>query len=118
DPPIGETYNLLTVPGLVGLTAGPLAMVISLRSRRPMMAWLPPVLGYLMGVVVGSQVAYRPPVVGGLLFVVVLVWTSHRRAVVRGQLAGSANRLKPLRALLGAGVLVAAFAVALAAVPF
>ncbi|MCG6568256.1 transglutaminase family protein [Tessaracoccus sp. ZS01] len=118
DPPIGETYNLLTVPGLVGLTAGLLAMVISLRSRRPAMAWLPPVLGYLIGVVVGSQVAYRPLVVGGLLFVVVLVWTSHRRAVVRGQLAGSANRLKPLRALLGAGVLVAAFAVALAAVPF
>ncbi|MFD0867133.1 transglutaminaseTgpA domain-containing protein, partial [Tessaracoccus lubricantis] len=117
DPPIGETYNLLTVPGLMGLAAGLLAMAISLRSKRPSMAWLPPLTAYLVGVVVGSQVAFQPFLVGAAAFVVVLVWTSHRRAVVRTQLGGSGNRLKPLRALMGAGVLAVAVAAALVAVP-
>lgn len=117
DPPIGETFNLLTVPGLVGLAAGLLGMLISLRSTRPMMAWVPPGVAYLVAVIVGSQVAYRPFLVGAAFFVAVLVWSSHRRAVVREQLAGTPTRIKPLRALLGAGVLAVALAAAVAVVP-
>lgn len=116
-PPIGETFNLLTVPGLVGLLAGLGGMLISLRTRRAMLAWLPPSIGYLVGAVVGSQVGYRPFLVGAGFFVLVLVWTSYRRAVAREQLAGTPGRLRPMRAVLGVGTLAIAALVAALAVP-
>ena len=118
DPPIGETFNLLTVPGLVALLAGLLGGLISLRSRAPMLAWVPAAFGYLIGVIVGSQVAFHPVPVGVAFFLIVLLWTSYRRAVVRGSLAtGTSSRLKPLRALLGVAVLAVAGALAVALVP-
>lgn len=117
DPPIGETFNLLTVPGLIGLTAGLLGMLISLRSTRPMMAWIPSAVGYQIGVLVGSTVAFRPFVVGGLFFAAVVIWTAYRRSVVRERLSGTPRRLKPVRVLVAVGILALACAAALVLVP-
>ena len=117
DPPIGETFNLLTVPGIVALVAGLVAITISLRTTVPMLAWLPPAVAYLVGVVVGSQVAFRPFLVGAAFFAIVLLWTSYRRSVTRGSLVQGPARLKPLRMGLGAVSLLAAGALAVAVVP-
>ena len=116
-PPIGETYNLLAIPGLVALASALLGMLVALRTSRPMMAWIPPGVGYLVGVLVGSQVAYRPFVIGALFFAVVIVWTSFRRAALRQRLSGTAQRLKPLRVVMGAAILALAGSVALVVVP-
>lgn len=108
-PPIGETFNLLTVPGLVALLTCLAGGLISLRTARPMLAWMPPGLGYLIGIVVGSKVAFYPVAVGVTFFLVVLLWTSYRRAVVRGSLAtGGGTRWKPVRGLLGLATLAVA----------
>ena len=44
-PPIGETYNLLAIPGLVALASALLGMLVALRTSRAMMAWIPPGVG-------------------------------------------------------------------------
>ena len=117
DPPIGETFNLLTVPGLIGLVAGLTGMLISLRSRLPMLAWIPPAVGYLIGVLVGSQVAFQPVLVGVGFFLIVLIWTTYRRFLVRGSLSSATGRFRPLRALLAAATLAVAGLLATALVP-
>lgn len=117
DPPIGETFNLLTVPGLVGLLAGLIGMLISLRSSVPMLAWVPPAVGYLIGVVVGSQVAFHPILVGVAFFLIVLAWTTYRRIVRRGSLPGDTGRMRPLRALMGVATIAVAAIVATTLVP-
>lgn len=108
EPPIGETFNLLTVPGFVALVAGLAGGCIALRTRVPMLAWVPPAIGYLIGVVVGSQVAFHPLWVGLGFVLIVLVWTTYRRAIVRGSLSGDGGRFRPVRALLGVATVVVA----------
>ncbi|SHJ41141.1 Transglutaminase-like superfamily protein [Tessaracoccus bendigoensis DSM 12906] len=107
-PPIGETFNLLTVPGLVALVSGLAGVLVALRSRAPMLAWVPPAFGYLIGVLVGSQTVFRPVLVGGIFFLVVLLWTTYRRGVARGALAGGTGRIRPLRVLLGVATVAVA----------
>lgn len=117
-PPIGETFNLLTVPGLVALVSAVAGMLISLRSSKPMLAWVPPALGYLVGAGVGAQVAFRPAEVGVVFFLTVLLWTSYRRSVVRGGLAaGNTVRFRPVRGLMGAATLAVAALISIALVP-
>lgn len=116
-PPIGETFNLLTVPGLVALVAGLTGTLISLRTRAPMLAWLPPAVGYLIGVLVGSQVAFRPVAVGFVFFLIVLLWTTYRRGVVRGALSGTGGRIRPVRWLLGLATVAVAGLLTVALVP-
>lgn len=79
EPPIGETTNLLAVPALVALTASLLAALISLRSSRPVLAWIPPVVGWMVASTLGAAVAVFPIVQGVVLAIVVVVWTSRRR---------------------------------------
>ncbi|HJE50877.1 MAG TPA: DUF3488 and transglutaminase-like domain-containing protein [Tessaracoccus flavescens] len=117
EPPIGETFNLLAVPGFVALTSALFAMLISLTSRRPMLAWLPLAGAYIVGAAVGSQVAYRPLVVGAIFFVIVLVWSSHRRGVARQRLADTSPRVRPFLWAFGAATLAVAGLVAAAVVP-
>lgn len=117
DPPIGETFNLLAVPGLVGLLVGILGYSIALRSNRPALAWVPAAVGYVVGALFGSTVAVWPLWVGAAFFVVTLVWTSARRNAQRDQLSSSPARLKPVRWLLGAAMLALACAVGLTATP-
>lgn len=108
EPPIGETSNLLAVPGLIALAVGATGMWISLRTRFPMLAWVPAGLGYTLAAVLGSSVLSWPFVLAGAFFVVVLVWTSFRRAHLRTSLTGRRRRFRPLRTLLALAVLAAA----------
>lgn len=117
DPPIGETFNLLTVPGAVALVAGLTGGLLSLRTRTPMLAWIPPAAGYLIGVVVGSQTAFQPVSVGIVFFLVVLVWTTYRRAIVRGSLTGDSGRFRPIRAVMGMASVAVAGVVAVVLLP-
>ncbi|RMB61982.1 transglutaminase-like domain-containing protein [Tessaracoccus antarcticus] len=117
DPPIGETANLLAVPGVVALAAGLLGALISLRTRRPMLAWVPAALGWFAAIALGSSVAFLPVAAGVAFFVVVLLWTSHRRAHLRASLVGREGRPRILRAALGAASLLVAAGLVVAAVP-
>ncbi|MEO7588491.1 MAG: transglutaminaseTgpA domain-containing protein [Arachnia sp.] len=117
DPPIGETANLLAVPGVVALVSGLLGALISLRSRRPMLAWVPAAIGWFAAIVLGSSVAVLPVAAGAAFFMVVLLWTSHRRAHLRASLVGRKTRPRILRASLGAASLLVATGLAVAAMP-
>ncbi len=117
DPPIGETTNLLAVPALVALMAGLLAALITLRSRRPALAWLPLLFAWVVGITLGSSVAVFPVAAGAAFFVVVLLWTTHRRAAVSATLVGRTSRPLLVRGALGAVSLLVAGGVAVAAVP-
>lgn len=117
DPPIGETFNLLTVPGLVALVAALAAMLVSLRSSRPMLAFVPLAVAYLVGVLVGTQAAFQPYLTGALFFVTCLVWSTYRRGVDRGRLTGVRARLRPLRLLSGIAMLAVAAAAAVTVAP-
>lgn len=117
EPPIGETFNLLTVPGIVALVSALWAMRMAFRSRRPTLAWLPIAGAYLTGVVVGSDVGFRPFLVGAAFFLVVLLWTSYRRAVGRAALSDAKAAVKPVRMALGLAMLLAAGGLTAAIVP-
>lgn len=108
DPPIGETWNLLTAPGLVGYLVGLVGCAITLRSRRPAAAWVPAGVGYAVGAALGARVALWPLWLGLVAFVVVLVWVTHRRNVLRDRLSVTRGSLRPARAAMGAGMLVVA----------
>ncbi|MCC2594486.1 DUF3488 and transglutaminase-like domain-containing protein [Tessaracoccus sp. OS52] len=117
QPPIGETANLLSVPGLIALVAGVVGMSVSLRTQRPALAWLPATVGYLVAATLGTSTAYRPVVIGASFFVVVLLWTSYRRAHLRESLTGRSQRLRPVRALLAVATVIVAGLLTWAALP-
>lgn len=108
DPPIGETYNLLAAPGIVGYLVGLVGLAISLRSRRPSMAWLPAAIGYTIGALLGTRVALWPLWVGLGFLSIVLIWTTYRRGTQRGRLSESRSSFHPAR--LGLGLVMLAIA--------
>ncbi|NLE97517.1 MAG: hypothetical protein GX596_05950 [Propionibacterium sp.] len=105
DPPIGETFNLLAVPGLVGFLIGLVGFAIGLRSNRPTTAWVPPALGFVVGALFGSTVALWPLWVGLAFFAVVLVWTTARRSVLRDRLSSTPAKQRPLRFMAGVAMI-------------
>lgn len=118
QPPIGETGNLLAVPGLLALVVGVVGMGIALRTRYPMLAWVPAGLGYALAAALGSSVVLQPVLIAAVFFVVVLVWTSFRRSRVRQSLSGRRRRrIRPVRALLGAATLLVAGAMTWSLLP-
>lgn len=117
EPPIGETLNLLAVPGLIALVTSLAAISIALRSNAPALAWLPLGAGWALATAVGAQVAHRPLLVGVGVFVVVLLWTSYRRAHLRASLTTRTSVAKPLPVVLGALTLAAAVAAATLVAP-
>ncbi len=117
DPPIGETVNLLAVPGLVGLLVGLVGMSVSLRTSRPSLAWVPAAAEYAVGAAVGARVAFWPIWVGLAFFAVVLLWTTYRRGTQRDRLSDSPAALRPVRLALGTAMLVVAGLVGVLAAP-
>ncbi|MDU7360598.1 MAG: transglutaminaseTgpA domain-containing protein [Propionibacteriaceae bacterium] len=117
DPPIGETYNLLAAPGIVGYLVGLVGLSISLRSTHPSMAWLPPALGYVVGALLGSRVAVMPLWVGLGFFATVLIWTTYRRGTMRDRLSETQGGFRPVRLVLGVAVLAVAGLVGMLAAP-
>lgn len=117
DPPIGETWNLLTVPGFVGFLVGLIGSAFAFRSRKPVAAWVPAAVGYAVAALVGSQVALWPIPVGIAFFVIVLLWTTYRRSKLRDRLSDSGGRFRPLHLATGAAMLGVAGLVAGLVVP-
>ncbi len=112
QPPIGETFNLLAVPGLVGLLAALAATSISLRGSRPELAWVPLAAGWVVAAALGAQVAFRPMLVGVVVFAVVLLWTSYRRSHLRTSLTTRSAMVRPIPVVFGAVMLAVAIAAA------
>lgn len=78
-------YQALLVPALVLLFAGPvLTASIALRTRRPALAAVVPLLAFALAVALGSERAPLPAGTGVALAVVLLLWLvvqgRHRRA--------------------------------------
>lgn len=117
DPPIGETFNLLTVPGMLGYLTGLIGFSIAARSSRPMLAWIPGSVAYVVAAAFGATVLVAPLYMGLAFFAAVLIWTSVRRSTVRRRLSSTSSRPRPMRLALGAGVLAVASAVGLLVAP-
>lgn len=117
DPPIGETWNLLAVPGIVGYLVGLIGCSLSVRTRHPGAAWVPAAVGYTVGAVLGARVAVMPLWVGLAFFVVVLLWTTYRRGTLRDRLSESQGSIRPMRLLMGLAVLAVAGLVGMLAAP-
>lgn len=110
EPPIGETSNLLVVPLALAMLTGVLSASISLRTRRPQLAFLPGAAALLTAWWLGTSITYAPVWTGVLLVALVLCWTLYRREQLRRTLV-SAPRRASLAALLvpaGIGALVLA----------
>lgn len=105
EPPIGETWNLLTVPLLLAVLVGVGAATISLRSHRPALAWLAAALAYVVAWALGTQMTRWPVWVSVATVAVILLWTSSRRRVLRETLVRQRRRLHPLTVVVGAVVL-------------
>lgn len=108
DPPIGETWNLLTVPLLLALVGTVTSVSLSLRSRQPALAWLPPVLAIAAAWAFGTARTHAPSWVAVATVALVLVWTAARRRVIRETLVAQRRRFNPLSALIGLVVLLVA----------
>ncbi|MGJ6980314.1 transglutaminaseTgpA domain-containing protein [Aestuariimicrobium soli] len=108
EPPIGETFNLLTVPLLVAMVAAAAGLSISLRSRRPTLAWVPMGLALLVTWGLGTSVTRWPVWTGLAAVMVVVVWTSTRRRMIRETLVSQRRRTAWLAPLVGATVLAVA----------
>ncbi|MGA4507799.1 transglutaminaseTgpA domain-containing protein [Propionibacteriaceae bacterium G1746] len=105
EPPLGETWNLLTVPLLLAMLIGVGAATISLRTHRPQLAWVPAVGAYAVAWALGSQVTRWPLWVAIATVAVVLLWAGQRRRVLRETLVRQRRRVHPITAAVGAAVL-------------
>lgn len=105
EPPIGETYNLLTVPLLLSMVAAAAGLSISLRSRRPTLAWVPVGVALLVTWALGTSVTRWPVGVSIGAVAVVVLWTSARRRMIRETLVHQRRRTLWLTPLVGAVVL-------------
>ena len=108
DLPVGA-YEALLVPALVLLLVGPLlTLLIALRGRRPALAALVPIVGYLISIAIGPQSPLLPISTSIALSTTLLLWMAarsrHRR---RDELAASAVETR------GAGTRTLAAATAL-----
>ena len=109
DLPVGA-YEALLVPALVLLLVGPLlTLLVALRGRRPALAALVPIVGYLTAIAIGPQSPLLPISTTIALATTLLLWMAararHRR---RDELAASAveTRGAGVRTLAAATVLL------------
>ncbi|MFL0712376.1 MAG: hypothetical protein ACJLS2_06770 [Microcella pacifica] len=109
DLPVGA-YEALLVPALVLLLVGPLlTLLVALRGRRPALAALVPIVGYLTAIAIGPQSPLLPISTTIALSTTLLLWMAararHRR---RDELAASAveTRGAGARTLIAAAVLL------------
>lgn len=108
DPPVGETDNLLCVPLLLAMAQGLAGALVSLRTRRPWLAWLPGALVLGFSAVLGTGVGVHPVAVAIATGTLVLAWTDVRLRTVRTQLVRSRTGGGVLTPLLGVAVIGAA----------
>lgn len=104
-PPLGTTWNLMTVPLLIAVVNGLIGITLARRSGLPTLAWLPGTIGVAVGFLLGTHRSIAPPAVGIGLVVVVLVWTSMQRARARTTLVRTASSRRMPQLLSGALVL-------------
>ena len=115
--PVGSYQALLVPAFLLTLLATVLTVTIALRSSRPELAAIPPVLLVVAGILLGSSVASVPLLLLLALFVVILSWLIRfrllrRSAAVRtlreqsGQLVESRSERVSTAALTAAGATV------------
>jgi len=81
--PVGSYQALLVPAFLLTLLATVLTVTIALRSSRPELAAIPPVLLVVAGILLGSSVASVPVLLLLAMFVVILAWLIRFRLVRR-----------------------------------
>src|SRR5690625_101704 len=80
-PPLGAVDNLLTAPYLLGLLAALVAVTVSLRTRRPAWALVPPAVVLAVAILLGTAAettALPLALVGGLGGLVWAAWRTGR----------------------------------------
>ncbi|EPH06823.1 hypothetical protein HMPREF1531_00425 [Propionibacterium sp. oral taxon 192 str. F0372] len=108
-PPLGTTWNLMVVPLLVTFVGGIVSWTLARRSVRPTVAWMPSVLGVLIGFAVGTHVSVLPLVVAVGVLVIVVVWTALQRNRARTTLVRTVSSRRVPQ--LVSGIIVLAIAI-------
>lgn len=117
-PPLGTTWNLMTVPLLIALVAGLVGITLARRSSTPTLAWLPGVIGVGAGFLLGTHRSIAPPAVALGLVALVLIWTTLQRNRARTTLVRTVSSRRLPQLVSGALVLAACSGLTLAAAPF
>ena len=104
-PPLGTTWNLMTVPVLLAMVAGLVGISIARRSKYPTLAWLPGTIAILAAFALGVHRSLAPLAISLGVFGVVLIWTTMQRTRARTSLVRTASTRRLPNALAGALVL-------------
>ncbi|MDR5701309.1 transglutaminase family protein [Agromyces aerolatus] len=116
--PVGSYQALLVPVFLLGLVGAAIAATIAFRSRRPVVAAVPPAVVFVTGIVMGVVDDELAAVAGLAFLVAVIAWLVRAAILRRRALGGSPPieaALADTRRVLGATALLS-FALAVAAV--
>lgn len=99
-PPLGTTYNLMTVPLLLAMVSGLLAISIARRAQRSAaLAWVPQSAAVGVAFALGNVYSLGDWIFAIGWVAIVLFWTSYQRRNRGSLLVASANRNLGLRLL-------------------
>lgn len=128
-PPVGTSVDVLVVPYLSAFVAAMVAGTLAWRVRNAYWALVPVVALFITAILFGTAEVFLPVLRGSLLTVGAIVWLAYRHELLRREMAGSISanqqvqdaagaRTSLLRRIgLGAGVILVASAVTMAAAP-
>ncbi|MDJ0317094.1 transglutaminase-like domain-containing protein [Arthrobacter antibioticus] len=128
-PPVGTSVEVLVVPYLAAFVAAILTATLAWRLRNSYWAMIPVAVLFITAILFGTTEVFLPVLRGSLLAAGAIAWFAYRHEVLRRETAGaiSANqqiqdKAATLTSLLrrigmGAGVILVAGAVTMAAAP-
>ena len=117
DPPLGTTWNLMTVPLLLAFVPAIIALSLSLRTSRPQLAWLPQTAAAVFAFALGVNYSVAPLPLALAWSALVLIWTTYRRRHLRSALVQSQHLVRIPAIAVGAIVIGVAGAVTAASYP-
>lgn len=98
-PPLGTTYNLMTVPLLMAMVSGLLAITIARRSKHTPLAWVPQSIALGAAFLLGNVYSIADWAFALSWVAIVLFWTSYQRRSRDSLLVASAHRNLGMRLL-------------------
>ncbi|MFB9166249.1 transglutaminase domain-containing protein [Arthrobacter psychrochitiniphilus] len=128
-PPVGTSVEVMVVPYLCAFVTAVVAGSLAWRLRTAYWALVPVVALFITAILFGTAEVFLPVLRGSLLTVGAIAWLAYRHELVRREMAGSISanqqvqdaagaRASLLRRIgMGAGVILVAGALTMAAAP-
>lgn len=103
-PPVGDSYNLLAIPYIVGLIAGVTGQSVARRTRLAAVPLVGPTAALVLGILFGARKPESVFLQGTLFGLLALVWVVLR--FHRGRVVLSGSAVPRSRVFMAAGLLV------------